>query len=54
MKMDRIIAPLFLLVVSAVPAFAGLTTRVPEPATLTLFGVGAGGAYLVKRLIGRK
>ena len=36
------------------PAFAGRAIQVPEPATMTLFGVGAGGAYLVKRFIGRK
>jgi len=51
--MDRIIAAALILTASAVPAFAGAVT-VPEPATMTLFGLGAGGAYLVKRFIGRK
>ena len=52
--MSRIVAPLIILVASAVPAFAGITVPVPEPATLTLFGLGAGGVYLAKRLSGRK
>ena len=52
--MNRIITTALILAASAVPAFAGTTVQVPEPATMTLFGVGAGGAYLVKRFIGRK
>jgi len=51
--MDRIIAATLVLVGTAAPAFAGAVT-VPEPATMTLFGLGAGGVYLVKRFIGRK
>ena len=51
--MDRIILATLALAASVAPAFAG-TIQVPEPATMTLFGVGAGGAYLVKRFIGRK
>jgi hypothetical protein len=43
-----------ILVGSAVPAFAGIPIAVPEPATMTLFGLGAGGVYLAKRFIGRK
>jgi len=26
----------------------------PEPMTMTLFGLGIGGAYVARRLIGRK
>ena len=53
--MDRIIVSALVLVASAAPAFAGVAVvQVPEPATVTLFGLGAGGAYLVKRFIGRK
>src|SRR4051794_38815776 len=52
--MDRIIAAALVLVGSAAPALAGTPIPVPEPATLTLFAVGAGGAYLVKRFVGRK
>jgi hypothetical protein len=51
--MDRFVAAALVLVGSAAPALAGITA-VPEPATMTLFGLGAGGAYLVKRFIGRK
>jgi len=51
--MERIITAALILVVTAAPAFAG-TISVPEPATMTLFGLGVGGAYLAKRFIGRK
>ena len=51
--MDRIIAATLVLVGTVGPAFAGAVS-IPEPATMTLFGLGAGGAYLVKRFIGRK
>jgi hypothetical protein len=53
--MDRFIVAALVLMGSAAPALAGdVATVVPEPATMTLFGLGAGGAYLVKRFIGRK
>ncbi|MEO8302113.1 MAG: PEP-CTERM sorting domain-containing protein, partial [Rhizomicrobium sp.] len=52
--MDRFIIAALVLVGSAAPALAGIPIAVPEPATMTLFGLGAGGAYLVKRFIGRK
>jgi hypothetical protein len=52
-SMDRIIVATLVLVGTAAPAFAG-AIQVPEPATMTLFGLGAGGAYLVKRFISRK
>jgi hypothetical protein len=50
--MDRILVAALVLVGTVGPAFAAVT--VPEPATVTLFGVGAGGAYLIKRFMGRK
>ena len=45
-----------LLALVTVPAFAQSTapTALPEPATLSLFAVGAAGAYVVKRFRGRK
>lgn len=52
--MDRFIVAALVLAGSAVPAMAGIPVAVPEPATMTLFGLGAGGAYLVKRFVGRK
>jgi hypothetical protein len=52
--MKRVLASALVLVASAVPAFAGQAPVLPEPATMSLFGLGVGGAYLVKRFIGRK
>ena len=52
--MNRIIVSALVLVASAVPALAGSPAALPEPATMSLFGLGVGGAYLVKRFIGRK
>jgi len=53
--MDRIVLVSLALVTSVAPAFAGIAiVQVPEPATMTLFGLGAGGVYLAKRFIGRK
>ena len=53
--MNRIIASALVLVASAAPAFAGIgAPALPEPATMTLFGLSVGGAYLAKRFIGRK
>ena len=54
-SMNRIIASALVLVASAAPAFAGIGgPALPEPATMTLFGLSVGGAYLAKRFIGRK
>jgi hypothetical protein len=54
MNMNRIVVSAVILVASAAPAFAGALPALPEPATMTLFALGAGGAYLAKRVIGRK
>ena len=43
------------LALTAGPAFAGdAIFGVPEPATMTLFGVAAGGAFLARRFFGRR
>jgi hypothetical protein len=52
--MERIVVSALILLASAAPAFAGRPAALPEPATMSLFGLGVGGAYLVKRFIGRK
>ena len=52
---DRIVTTVGLalvLVATAAPAMA--STALPEPATMSLFGLGAGGAWLAKRFIRRK
>ena len=39
------------------PVFAGFfvpPTRVPEPTTMTLFGLGVGAAFVARRFFGRK
>jgi hypothetical protein len=51
-EMDRIILAALALVGTAAPAFA--TVTLPEPATMSVFGLGLGGAYLIKRFRGRK
>jgi hypothetical protein len=44
-----------LFALSVAPAFAGqLIPRLPEPTTMTLFGLGIGGAFIAKKLFGRK
>jgi len=50
--MDRVILVALALVGTAGPAFAAFT--VPEPTTMSVFGLGVGGAYLFKRFINRK
>jgi hypothetical protein len=50
--MDRIILVALALVGTASPAFALVT--LPEPTTMSVFGLGVGAAYLCKRFIGRK
>ena len=39
----------------AEPAMAAVVPiQVPEPATMTLFGLGVAGAFIAKKLIGRE
>jgi hypothetical protein len=51
--MDRIILVALALVGTASPAFA-VALAVPEPTTMSVFGLAVGGAYLFKRFRGRK
>lgn len=39
---------------AAGPSFAGTSIRVPEPATITIFGAGLAGAFVARKLFGRK
>jgi PEP-CTERM motif-containing protein len=45
-----------ILLLSAGPSFAGAfdSISVPEPATMTLFGLGIGGAFLARKFLGRR
>jgi biotin transporter BioY len=42
------------LLLAAVSSPAMAIPTLPEPATMSLFGLGVAGAYLAKRLTGRK
>ena len=53
---DRIVTILGISValgLLATPAMAQLVT-VPEPATMSLFGLGVAGAFIARKLINRK
>lgn len=53
-KLVTIVGTTLILVTVAGPAMAGIPVAVPEPATMTLFGLGAAGAFVARKLIGRK
>ena len=42
------------LALIGLPATAGVSVPVPEPTTMSLFGLGVAGAFVVKKFIGRK
>jgi len=55
---DRIVATVLIFVAATASALAGpangVTGNLPEPASMTLFGLGIGGAYIAKRFFNRK
>jgi len=59
---NRLLISSFVLATSALPAFAqsqctpgtAQCGSLPEPMTMTLFGLGIGGAYVARKLIRRK
>jgi hypothetical protein len=51
--MNRAVMSVVILAASVAPAFASVVA-LPEPTSMSLFGLGAGGAYLAKRFFGRK
>jgi hypothetical protein len=55
-KLMTIIGTTLLLLMVVEPAVAGAVgiPRVPEPATMTLFGLGAAGAFIARKFVGRK
>jgi hypothetical protein len=53
-RFGTILGTTLILVMAAGPAMAGVAVRLPEPATLSLFGLGAAGAFIAKRFIRRK
>ena len=53
-KLVTIIGTTLILVTVAGPAMAGIPVAVPEPATMTLFGLGAAGAFVARRFVKRK
>ena len=52
-KLSTIVSLVALSLVSAAPAFAQVID-VPEPATISLFAVGAAGAVVARKLMRRK
>ena len=52
-KFVTMVGTTLILVMVAAPAMAGVV-RLPEPATMSLFGLGVAGAFVAKRFIKRK
>jgi hypothetical protein len=52
-RMVTIVGAALSLVAVSEPAMAAIA-QVPEPATMSLFGIGAAGAFVAKRFVRRK
>jgi hypothetical protein len=52
-KLVTLIGTTLILLAIAEPAMAGIRT-VPEPATMSLFGLGVAGAFVARKFIRRK
>ena len=54
-RITTIVGTALSLVAVAGPAMAGIAvTHVPEPATMSLFGLGVAGAFVARKFTGRK
>jgi hypothetical protein len=54
-RITTVVGTGLLLALVTGPAVAGIVTvRLPEPATISLFGVAAAGAFVARRFWGRK
>ena len=42
------------LALIGLPAIAGVNVAVPEPATMSLFGLGVAGAFVARKFVRRK
>ena len=53
-KIGTILGTALALAMTAGPALAGSVPKLPEPATMTLFGLGVAGAFVARKFLGRK
>jgi hypothetical protein len=53
-KLVTIVVTTLILLTVAEPAMALAPVAVPEPATMSLFGLGVAGAFIARKFIGRK
>ena len=53
-KIVTIMGATLIFLTVAEPAMAAVAIQVPEPATMSLFGLGVAGAFIARKFIGRK
>ena len=54
-RIVTIIGTALIILTVAAPAMAAVAPiQVPEPATMSLFGLGVAGAFIARKFIGRK